>query len=280
MTLEVLSLNVNQFGRYENQDYILSKVNDTNRYLEIFFNENTNGVVILHEVLYERKNYSKTKAYTYFCTYWRDKGYSIKETNELGGEKRQYATFRTLAITKNEEVKCKTNDFSVDSTGMLWARWVELKYRDYAILGVHIPQGEFETYSKQIKPVLFWDSIIIDSIKNLQNNNKVIVIGDLNTNIDVDSTNTQRMEILKKLCIKDKRIIDAWEQCVDDEKSFTVNNESKEELCRSVDKDTFVAKSRIDYALCSNDIDFKKMIVDDRTRDFTDHSAIKIVVKK
>src|SRR5690554_6440159 len=142
MEIAVLSLNVNQFGRRceERKDnvnlnnHILNKVKATQGYLEDIFNHNNNGVAILHEVLFERKDFTKTRAYTTFCKHWRDEGYSIKETDILEKGKRNHAAFRTLAITKNNRVKCNVNGFSIDSTGMLWARWIELEYQDYSIL--------------------------------------------------------------------------------------------------------------------------------------------------
>lgn len=284
--LKVLSLNVNQFGKGDSIDvdiglnqYILNQVKATNKYLENYFEHNTEGIAILHEVLYERTNYLMTTAYNVLRNYWETKGFAIKETDVLQGKDRKHAAFRTLAITQNKEVKCNTNSFSVDSSGMLWARWIELQYKNHAILGVHIPQGEYGTYTKGIRPVLFWDSIIIDSIEKMKNNNKLIVIGDLNTNIKKISTNTQRMEILKSISIENKRIIDAWEYCFNHQKSYIINGGDEEKLCRMIDKDTFVAGTRIDYAFCSNDIFLEKIIVDDRARGFSDHSAIKIQVK-
>ncbi len=82
--------------------------------------------------------------------------------------------------------------------------------------------------------------------------------------------------------ITNKCILDAWEYCVNKKKAYVIKNKNGrrvEQSCNTIDKDTFILGTRIDYALCSSDIVIEKMIVDDKVREFTDHSAIRLVVK-
>lgn len=161
-----------------------------------------------------------------------------------------------------------------------WAKWIEIEYGDFSIITVHVPIGNELNRPIRLDSVLFWDAIHRRVLKRMNENKKVVVIGDMNVNPKVLTTSTYKVELLKHICVKNRNIVDAWEYCIENGKSFIVNAENRELKSNKINKDTTIFGTRIDYAFCSSDINIKKMVINDKAREITDHSAIKLTMER
>ena len=197
-------------------------------------------------------------------------------------------------------------------------RWVEIEDNQYSILGVHIPaeksrknysgilkklrngekisKGEMKKLAEITDPVKsleygltelkaldsarMLDSLLINSLNRMEENKKVIVIGDMNANFKRDycNVNSDRLNLLKHLYAGGRYIFDAWERCIKHEKAYIIGKDSKAVLCSDENKFTFENKTHIDYAFYSSDIKINKMVIDDTTLQFTDHSALLLYI--
>ncbi|WP_040210819.1 hypothetical protein [Clostridium polynesiense] len=250
------TLNVNQLGVpsgvtvenasneiYKNLELLLAYVR------EFFFCYSNQKVLILHEMKYKSSS-RITGGYKEFERVLNNEGYKILKNNVSSIQ--DTVSFITLAITKNKDVKL--NSHSIFTHNKI-ARYVELKYKDYTLLGVH---QSIDSEQKQ-KPLNL--DVFRKTCKN-----KFVILGDLNVNL-------YKMGIKKKEDLSENEV-----------QYYKLVNDNVIDVFGNSIIPTFAGGSRIDYILVSSDIvsAISEQRQDNSTRIggklFTDHSLLSITL--
>lgn len=242
--MQVLSLNTNGFSGSRNKNSKdLKNYNIAKQILKTIFNsEEVKPEIIIFS---EFDVHSLAGEYTIKYLF-REKGYYPIYPNKYKYISKSYTSI-VMIFTKEKITSEK-------SSGLL-LKWHEIVYKDYRIIGVHIP----DSVNEKNRANEYWEDVLLHYQKYKYEN--VIYIGDMN----VYTEGTDGIEKLNKLIKEGAK--DAWIY--------------KKGPDYHIEKSyTFIGKTRIDYAIMSqnalNKLKTIKNIQEFYQEKLSDHSALLI----
>ncbi|PYG86784.1 exonuclease III [Ruminiclostridium sufflavum DSM 19573] len=255
--MKILSLNINNFGVYE----------APNRYkaegILHYISDKSLDIVILQE-------FRKSDVGNLFLEELDKRGWVVKYPKHPFKkdtcEKDYKVQSHVIALISKELKDYEIVNPIINSKSQMWPRWIGIDISNLQIVGVHIPSWNQRPTDSEY----YWEDMLSYFDSTIAN--KVIIIGDMN--VYEKGTNSKK----KFYELIDKGLEDLWRKSVINNKAFIINEDSIERKCDDKDKLTYKNITRIDYALGVSDITISKMIIDDSTLKFTDHSALLLYI--